>query len=174
MRKAYLASDDSALLRRALGSYSGRACLEIGAGNGGNLIDLKKRFSRALGTDVVRPGLDDWKGAGVDYVLADGASCLKDECFDLVAFNPPYLPLEVAEDVAVEGGKELEVPMKFLREALRTVKRTGRVILLLNDQAPIGELEAICTQRGFNLRKVLSQRLFFEELAVYEASADRA
>ncbi len=172
MRKSYLASDDSALLRTTLGSYSGETLLEIGAGNGGNLIELKRRFRMVVGTDVIRPGICDWKGSGADYILADGASCFKDEVFDLVAFNPPYLPLEVADDFAVEGGKALEVPMKFLREALRTVKETGRVVLLLNDQAKVDAFEMECARKGFALRKVAAKHLFFEELTVYEASAD--
>jgi release factor glutamine methyltransferase len=91
IREPYLASEDSALLRSALGAYSGETCLEIGAGNGGNLLSLSERFDMVVGTDVVRPDMDDWKEKGPSYVLADGGSCLKDAAFDLVAFNPPYL-----------------------------------------------------------------------------------
>lgn len=172
MSRPYLASDDSALLRNVLGSYSGGSALEIGAGNGGSLIELRRRFDRVVGTDIRRPGAHDWKGAGTDYILADGAACLKDEAFDLVAFNPPYLPLAVADDVAVEGGENLEVPTRFLLEALRTVKRTGMVVFLINDQAPVEVFEAECARKGFAIKKVAVKHFFFEELTVYEASGD--
>jgi release factor glutamine methyltransferase len=172
MNRPYIASDDSALLRTVLATYSGATVLEIGAGNGGNLIELKNRFRRVVGTDLQRPGARDWKGEGADYILADGASCLQDGSFDLVAFNPPYLPLEMTNDLAVEGGKGLEVPMKFLQEALRVVKRNGKVVLLLNDQAPVEMFEAACARKGFALRKVAARHLFFEELSVYEATAE--
>ena len=167
----YLASEDSALLRNALGSYSGGICLEIGSGNGGALLNLAGRFDLAVGTDLKRPGMDDWKGSGGQYLLADCASCLRDSSFDLVAFNPPYLPEDGGHDSTVEGGIGLEVPKRFLEEALRVVRPTGRVVMLLNDQADIDEFARVCAARGFILRIIGSRRVFFEELTVCEASA---
>lgn len=166
----YLASEDSALLRRALEKYTGDSFLEIGAGNGGSLVELSKRFDLVIGTDMVRPGMADWKGAGTDFILADSASCIRASTFDLVAFNPPYIMAETGDDAAVEGGLGLQVPKKFLREALRVVKRTGSVVFLLNEEADPKEIERICEERGFRLERVLAQRLFFEELVVYAAS----
>jgi release factor glutamine methyltransferase len=167
----YLASEDSALLRNALGHYSGGICLEIGAGNGGAMLDLARRFALVVGTDLRRPGMDDWKQGGGQYLLADRASCLRDASFDLVAFNPPYLRERGTDDSTVEGGVGLEVPRRFLEEALRVVKPAGRVIMLFNDQADVSEFERTCATRGFQLRLMASKRVFFEELSVYEASA---
>ena len=171
MTGPYLASEDSALLREVLEAYSGGSFLEIGAGNGGNLVALAGRFHSAVGTDLVAPGMGDWKEKGADFIVADGASCVRVGSFDLVAFNPPYLPGQVEDDPATEGGAGLEVPMRFLRDALKAVKLTGRVVMLLNDQAPVGEFEAECSRHGFMLVQVAKRHLFFEELAVYEASA---
>ena len=171
MSRPYLASEDSALLREVLKTYSGGSTLEIGAGNCGNLVVLAKGFETAVGTDIVMPEMTDWRTSGSDFLMADGASCLRLGSFDLVAFNPPYLPAEVADDPSTEGGAASEVPMRFLRDALRVVKLTGRIVMLLNDQAPIGEFEAECSRHGFRLSKVATRHLFFEELSVYEASA---
>ncbi len=170
MSRPYIASEDSALLREVLRAYSGGSALEIGAGNGGNLAVLAKGFETAVGTDIVMPGMTDWRTWGADFLMADGASCLRVGSFDLVAFNPPYLLAEVADDPSTEGGAGLEVPMRFLREALRAVKRTGKIVMLLNDQAPIGEFGVECSRQGFRLAKVATKHLFFEELSVYEAS----
>jgi len=168
----YMASEDSALLRKALEGESGGTCLEIGAGNGGNLVDLSKRFSLVVGTDIVRPAMSDWREADANYVLADGASCLRDSTFDLVAFNPPYLASDEFGDAAVEGGRGLEVPKAFLRGALRAVKRSGRVVFLLSDEADVEDFRGECRKLGFRLEKLRSERHFFEELAVYQARAD--
>ncbi|MDG7008684.1 MAG: hypothetical protein JRN06_10680 [Nitrososphaerota archaeon] len=165
---AYISSDDSALLRRALQGRAGGACLEIGAGNGGTLIDLAKRFETAAGTDLRRPGMGDWSG-GASFSLADRATCFRDSVFDLVAFNPPYLGGEGYGDVAVDGGEGLEAPASFLEEALRVVKKEGSVVFLLNDEADIAGYEEACGRHGFRLRVVASKRLFFEALSVYEA-----
>ncbi len=167
--ETYLASDDSALLRRALRGFSGGSFLEIGAGNGGGLVELSPRFGLAVGTDVVKPTMSDWKEAGADYVLADGATCLRPSTFDLVAFNPPYLATEPRDDPAVDGGSLLEVPKAFLREALRVVKGNGRIVFLLNDEAKVREFEELCEGNGFSLERVASERGFFEELVVYSA-----
>ena len=166
----YLASEDSALLRKALGGRSGDRCLEIGAGNGGNLVYLSKRFRLAVGTDLVRPSMTDWRGAGADFVLADGASCLRSSAFDLVVFNPPYVRADV-EDRAVDGGSQLEVPKRFLREALRAAKKEGEVVFLLNHEAEQREFGAICAEAGFGLEPLASERMFFEELVVFSAKA---
>jgi len=167
----YTSSEDSALLRSALRGLSGGSGLEIGAGNCGNLLELRKGFLLVVGTDVVRPMTSDWKGKGIEFLLADSGSCLRSEAFDLVAFNPPYLAVEVSSDRTVEGGESLEVPKAFLREALRTVKRTGKIVFVLNDEADMAEIEEICAERSFTLTRVATRRAFFEELSVYSAAA---
>jgi methylase of polypeptide subunit release factors len=167
----YLASEDSALLRGTLRGYHGDSCLEIGAGNGGNLVELTGRFRTVVGTDLVRPSMGDWKEKGANFVLADDSSCLRDSCVDLVAFNPPYLKEEGTGDWTVEGGEELEVPRRFLAGAVRVVKPSGKVVMLLNDDADVGEMEGELAGRGFRMRRLASMRLFFEELSVYEVSA---
>jgi release factor glutamine methyltransferase len=172
MTGSYLASEDSALLRSTLGRYSGRRSLEIGAGNGGNLIELSKGFETVVGTDVRRPGITDWKNLGISFLVGDLATSLCDESFDLVAFNPPYLAVGGGGDDTVEGGSGLEVPLKFLREGLRTVKKTGRIVMLLNDEADTVDFERECSEKGFTLRKIAEKHLFYETIAVYQASSD--
>jgi methylase of polypeptide subunit release factors len=166
----YISSEDSALIREVLRPYAGGTCLEIGAGNGGALVELAQRFDVAVGTDIAKPAMRDWRGAQASYLLADGAACMRSSTFDLVAFNPPYLREEVT-DTATQGGASLEVPKKFLREALRVVKKGGAVVFLLNDSADLSEFADICEAAGFSMSRVRSVRSFFEELTVYAATA---
>jgi release factor glutamine methyltransferase len=166
----YLASEDSDLLRRALEGRSGERCLEIGAGNGGTMVQLAGRFSLVVGTDLQRPSMVDWKEAGTNFVVADCGSCLREGVFDLVAFNPPYIPGPI-EDRAVDGGPSLEVPKRFLREALRKVKKGGDVVFILNDEARLEEFRQIALEGGFRLWALASSKLFFEELTAYLAEA---
>ena len=168
----YISSDDSALLRRALRGRSGGAFLEIGTGNGGTLVALSGRFGTVVGTDLTRPDMQDWRSnAGV--LLASGASCFRNEVFDLVAFNPPYLAEEVG-DRAVDGGRGLGVPKSFLAEALRVVKKSGSVVFLLNQDARLSEFEDVCRRGGFGVRLLEAERTFYETLSVYEARAGAA
>jgi methylase of polypeptide subunit release factors len=166
----YISSEDSALLRKALVRYSGERCLEIGAGNGGNLVELSKRFEMVMGTDLFKPTMADWKDDS-NLVVADRASCMKSSTFDLVTFNPPYIADDGIGDATVEAGRSLEVPRAFLEEALRVVKRSGVVLFVLNQDAKLKDFERICSEHGFRLRSVRAERLFFEELSVYEATS---
>ncbi len=162
MTRVYLASDDSDLVRRVLRRYSGECCLEIGAGNGGNLLELEKTFKLAVGTDLVRPERVS------NLILADRAACFRNSVFDLVAFNPPYLPSEGVEDAAVDGGRDgVEVPMSFLREAMRVVKPSGRIVMLLSSYNPTEKVEALCAENGLRMSLIDKMRLFFETLTVY-------
>jgi release factor glutamine methyltransferase len=165
MNRVYLASEDSFLLRRVLRRFSGQTCLEIGAGNGGNLLELAKSFGFAVGTDIVPP---EMPSGGGEFVLADRASCFRDSVFDLVAFNPPYLPSEEVEDAAVDGGRDgVDATVAFLEEAVRVVKATGTILILLSSQNPMERIELICREHGLTMTLEESERLFYESLAVY-------
>lgn len=167
----YTSAEDSALLKRALRSRSGGSFLEVGAGNGGTMVDASRRHDLVAGTDIHRPDMDDWKKAGASYVLADRASCFRPSSFDVVAFNPPYIPVEAEEDPAVGGGARLEVPKAFLVDAIRVVRKGGEIVFVLSDEADLRDFEAICSEEGFALRREATERVFFEELAVYSAKS---
>jgi len=168
---AYRAAEDSALMREALAGYSGKVCLEIGAGNGGNLIELEERFEVVVGTDIILPDLDDWR-AGADFVLSDAAGCFREGIFDLIFFNPPYLPSDQFQDPAVDGGKDgLEVPLRFLRQALVLLRKGGRVLVLVSGEKQRAEIVKELDRNGLVVRKVAEKRLFYETLSIYEGSA---
>lgn len=150
------------------------SCLEIGFGSGTVLANLLPRFELVVGTDLltlaqavrVRQGVP-----AAEVFLCDRARCFRDGVFDLVAFNPPYLPSEGIEDRAVDGGAGgLQVPLSFLDEAVRVVRPSGRVVLLLSDEADIEEFEGACRDRGLRVAVKSTTPLFFENLTVFEVS----
>jgi release factor glutamine methyltransferase len=169
--ETYLSSDDSAALRGVLRRYSGESCLEIGAGNGGGLEVLSGGFARTVGTDLLRPSALALTGGSVDFCLADAASCFRGESFDLVAFNPPYLPSDEIRDVTVDGGKDGEaVTIRFLEDAIRVLKPKGRIVFLLSGDNPLAPIDATCRAKGFSMKLLETRRLFYEALSVYELS----
>ena len=99
----------------------------------------------AVGTDVLSLAQAVAAKGDAEVVLADRATCFREAVFDLVAFNPPYLPSEGIEDRTVDGGKGgLEVPLAFLEEGLRVMKPDGRAVLLLSDEADLTEFKRVC------------------------------
>jgi len=170
----YLSSDDSALLRSVLRKHGGGACLEVGAGNAGALVELSQHFGLAAGTDLHRPSDDSWRASEADYVLADAASCFREGSFDLVAFNPPYVPSEGLADDAVDGGTEgIAVTIRFLLEAFRVLKNDGRVVMLLSSDNPVAPINETCERHGLAMKLVRTKRLFYETLSAYEISRRR-
>jgi len=170
----YLSSDDSALLRGVLTRYSGEACLEIGSGNGGGLIALTNSFRLTVGTDLQRPSDVGGIGDNANFVLADAASCFREGSFDLVAFNPPYLPSEGITDRTVDGGSGGEaITLRFLSDAMRVSKPRGKLLVLLSSENPLEPIELTCREKGFSMRLLTSKRLFYETLSVYEITRQR-
>ena len=151
--------------------YQGVRCLEIGFGSGAVLQSLLPRFKMVVGTDLVSVEQARAAKGEAEVVLADRATCFRERTFDLVTFNPPYLPSETIEDRAVDGGKGgLQVPFSFLEEALRVLKLGGIVVLLLSDEADLDEFEAYCEKKGLRVEEKARQGLFFENLFVFEVS----
>ncbi len=147
----------------------GGSCLEIGFGSGVVLSGAAGRFDLAVGTDLL--GLDEAKLArapGLELVLADRATCFRDGVFDLVFFNPPYLPSERVEDRAVDGGASgVEVPLSFLEDAVRVMKEEGSVLVLLSDLGDVSSFFSRVGRLGLSASPVAEKRLFFERLVVY-------
>jgi release factor glutamine methyltransferase len=173
---AYVPSDDTSLLVEALSGYRGRRCLEIGFGSGAVLESLMGRFSDVVGTDVM--SLDQAReakgGGGVGVLLADRASCFRDGVFDLVAFNPPYLPSKGIQDRAVDGGEGgVEIPLGFLEDALRVLTEVGKVVVLLSEDGDVPAFLRRATGMGASAVEVRRKRLFYETLVVYELSKQR-
>jgi len=164
----YLPAEDTRLLKEALEPLGGDSCLEIGFGSGAVLSSASARFRLVVGTDVV--GLDEArlaKDPPVELVLADKATCFRDGVFDLVFFNPPYLPSEAIEDEAVDGGPAgVEVPMAFLEEGLRVMREGGTIVALLSSEGDLESFLAHCDDLGLEVGSVIEKRLFYETLSV--------
>jgi release factor glutamine methyltransferase len=166
----YLPAEDTHLLREALATCGGDSCLEIGFGSGALLAGVAGRFRLAVGTDILV--LEDAKQSrteSADLVLADTAKCFRDGVFDLVFFNPPYLPSDRIEDASVDGGSGgTQVPISFLREALRVMKEYGTVMVLLSEAGDVGSFLEYCRSQSLYVEPVGERSLFYEKLVVFK------
>jgi release factor glutamine methyltransferase len=165
----YIPAEDTYLLRDALASFSGDACLEIGFGSGAVISSVSARFRLAVGTDVL--SLREARLAstpGVELVLCDMARCFRDESFDLVFFNPPYLPSTAVEDRAIDGGPGgIDIPISFVKEGLRVITREGAMLCLLSDKGELDSFKARCREMGLEIEPVARKKLFYESLFVF-------
>lgn len=91
----------------------------------------------------------------------------KDQKYDLIYCNPPYLPEDKREPIdsrhATTGGKKGgEWTNKFLKETRSHLTKNGRIYLLLSSLTKGVEWE------GWKRKKLAEKKLFFEKLTVYE------
>ncbi|MEE8198979.1 MAG: HemK2/MTQ2 family protein methyltransferase [Thermoplasmata archaeon] len=170
--EVYRPAEDSYLLLRALDLADANSFLEIGTGVGLIALHAARRVP-TLATDInpLATGLTRANarrnGLSLDVVRADLFRGLRGK-FDVIAFNPPYLPLRPRGgwlDRAWSGGQGGdEVILRFLHDVPPFVAQEGVVYLLLSAQNHKA-LQTVKT--GFRLEEVGRESLFFDEVAVY-------
>lgn len=148
--------------------------LEIGCGSGILARELSSRVQCLIATDINPHALHATRSrAGdVELIRADLFTGIGGQ-FDLVLFNPPYLPFKPEErsggwiDWALDGGESgRETINRFLRELEDHLLPGGRALLLISSLTGLHEvMETACTQ-GFQAKVVLNERCFFEQLYV--------
>lgn len=167
----YAPAEDTFLLLDAIDPRPGERVLEVGTGCG--LVAVHAAgIARVVATDVhpaaVRAARDNAarNGREVAVARADLARGIRGP-FDLVAFNPPYLPAsdDGADATAWTGGAEgSEVAVRFLQELRSVLARDGRAYLVLSSRNRAGESTA---RRTFDAEPVARRPGFHEELRVW-------
>jgi release factor glutamine methyltransferase len=89
--------------------------------------------------------------------------------FDLVVFNPPYLPQELQErDVALEGGKKgYEVLQRFFNKVSEYLKKDGRIVVLFSSFTNKQRVNDCIHKNGLRYIELEKKHIFFEDLYVY-------
>lgn len=107
----YPPREDSFLLEREVKKYAkGKSFLDIGTGSGIQAKAAKQAGAKSvLAADINPESLKHLKVQGINVVKSNLFSNIKRK-FDLIAFNPPYLPRDKREDkesaLTTTGGKE--------------------------------------------------------------------
>ena len=108
--------------------------------------------------------------AGLDLALCNFATAIKGR-FDLVVFNPPYLPGESGL-TSVDGGKGgIEPATKLLEDLGRLLNEGGKLLMVLSSLSNTKRLVKLFGE--FTFTPVRRRRYFFEELVVYEVRATK-
>ena len=95
--------------------------------------------------------------------------------FDLVVFNPPYLPMDKREDKAsalnTSGGKKGdEIIIRFLRNVKKYLNKDGIVLIVISSLTPRKKILGVLKREGLKKQIVSEKKLFMESLEVWEIS----
>ncbi len=90
----------------------------------------------------------------------------KTDKFDIIIFNPPYLPdNEFDKKPDTSGGKKGgEIINKFLSQAKKYLSKDGKILLLTSN------FTKGISWKDYNKKLLGKKKLFFEELQVWELS----
>ena len=144
---------------------------EVGCGSG---IQLQSALNYGIKKENIFSC--DINSKAVNYCKKLGFNCVKSKLFekinkkvnfDIIVFNPPYLPEDKNEPhdskLSTTGGKKgSEIINKFLKQVKNYIDKKG-IILILTSSLTKG-----INFKGYNKKLLASKKLFFEELYVFK------
>lgn len=145
--------------------------LEMGCGSGIILEKVSK-----LGVDKNNISGVDINNEAVEHCCKLGFNCVRSDLFkkvketyDVIAFNPPYLPKDKREPRGsrreTTGGKKgNEIIVSFLKQAKKQLAPKGKIFLVTSSLAEEVEFEKL----GFNANVLEMEKMFFEKIFVWE------
>lgn len=152
--------------------------LEVGTGSGRVAAGLTEAAGSVVATDINPYAVLAARSCGVETVRCDLAAGLAGP-FDLVVFNPPYLPTSPEERIddwleyALDGGPDgRRVIERFIRDLGRILSPYGRVLLLVSTLTDPDAVRKIFAAHGFISFIVDEEALEGERLYVLRATRD--
>lgn len=167
----YEPAEDSELLRDFLKSLDleGKKALDMGTGSGIQAIHMAENGAKVTAADINQEAVEkvrqkaDSKNLGIKVVKSDLFENIEEE-FELIVFNPPYLPGKKGlgdEEVWRGGEKGTEITERFLEQVDGYLSQQGGVYIVLSSLA---DYESLVEK--FELELLDSEELWFETLFV--------
>jgi len=133
------------------------------------LEDLKIKNENILGVDINPDTVECCKKLGFNVIESDLFKRVPRGNFDVIIFNPPYLPRDEEEPeesrvITTGGEKGNELITRFLAEVKDYLEERGKIFLItssLAEDVNFGKLD-------YDAKKIKTEKMFFEELGVWE------
>ena len=172
--KVYEPAEDTYLMIESLVVKCGEKVVEIGSGTGIISLHCAKAGAEVTAVDISEDAVDCTRlnsarnSLDLKVLRSDLLENVNGK-FDLIIFNPPYLPNAEQQDLRWSGGPSgLDVIRRFLECAGEHLEKDGRIVLALSSLASYPEFEKFFSEFGFEARIVCGKRLFFETICVVE------
>lgn len=179
--RVYRPAEDSALLASAAVELvaEGDRVLEVGTGSGWvaecvrDVAGERGDDVRVVASDVNPHACRRARERGLEVVRADLVAGFRDRTFDLVAFNPPYLPTDPDHEwndwmeAALSGGESgRRVVEPFLASVRRVLAPGGSVLLLVSSLTDRESVESLAADAGLVAESIREESYPFETLWV--------
>jgi release factor glutamine methyltransferase len=165
----YEPREDSFLLKKYVSKYASGKVLDLGCGCGILSLEALKKTNNVLAVDINKEAVKYCKGLKINAKYSNLFSNIKEK-FDLIIFNPPYLPYDKNEDketrkMVCGGKKGYEIIEKFLKQAKKYLNKKGKILLLFSSLT--GDVNKILKKYNYKFKLLEEKKLFFEKLYIY-------
>lgn len=171
----YQPSEDSYLLsdglKKVIRKFKPLTFLDMGCGSGiqsKTAIESGIDKKNILAVDIDDDALKETGKLQVRTLKSNLFSSVKGR-FDLIAFNPPYLPADRHDKLKDTTGGRLgfETIARFLKQAKKFLNENGKILLLFSSLTNKEKVIELINMNKFYFEQVASKKLGFEELYVY-------
>jgi len=185
--EVYDPAEDTFLLIQAITVTKGDYVLEIGTGCGLIALECARLGANVVCTDINPYAVDLSKyNFLMNKHLINGSFEVRDgdlfsvvkqkEIFDVVIFNPPYLPTLKKDlvggygwfDIATNGGVGgLKITTRFIDELPNFLKKEGHALFVFSSLSDRNKLESHIKKRGFRFKIILNRCFNDENISIY-------
>ncbi len=177
--QVYEPSEDTFLLAEAALSEiaNSEQVLEVGCGSGLISAIIKSNTEASVvGIDVNPFAAKCSRENGVEAIRCDLLGPIKGK-FDIILFNPPYLPTNEDErtegwlNVALDGGNDgRKIIYRFIKEAGDCLEDNGKILLLVSSLSGIEDIISSIQSLGYSVKEKITERFDFEQIVVLVAT----
>lgn len=165
----YEPAEDSFLLLSLVKEYAMGNVLDMGCGSGVLAKEAMKYAKKVIAADIDEESVEYCMKHGINAIKSNLFSNIKRK-FDLIIFNPPYLPSDEMEDkktaVALSGGKKgHELIKRFLKEAKKHLNKDGSILIVISSLT--GNAEKLFKKYNYKFKLLKEESYFFERLKAY-------
>jgi HemK-related putative methylase len=174
----YQPAEDSYLLEKYVKKYSEKdfSVLDIGTGSGIQAIAAAKIVKDVVACDInpeaissAKEEAKNQKIQNIKFIQSDLFSKVPKTKFDLILFNPPYLPedeLKEMDIALVSGKKGTETTLKFLEQAGDFLLDKGTILIIGSSLAKQSFIDDAIKKNLLESETLETQHIFFEDMFV--------
>jgi release factor glutamine methyltransferase len=158
----------SAILANFVSSLplNGKSFLEIGCGSGIVAMCAAMAGGRVAAVDINPAAVRCTAGNAaknnifVDVRLSDLFAALDEARYDVIAWNPPFLPgiPKSPAEAAFYGGPDFDTIRRFAAEVHNHLQPGGSIYTILSDDIDVAQIAQLFRDRQFTVSQVLAKR----------------
>lgn len=174
----YFPNEDSYLILKHIKKFARGRVLDMGTGTGILAVEASKYSKEVVAVDINKEAIEyakeknkkmkniEWKVSNL-FENVDGK-------FDLIIFNPPYLPKEENEpkelSLSICGGERgYELLFRFLKEAKKYLKKNGVILIVISSLTNFQKVKEFAS-KYYKFEVLEEMKIPFEKLYVIKLS----